>query len=73
MCTSLSPAAMRGELKPEELSLLTGILQKPESAANGARALGDYIGIMRGSRSAPEPSEEGVMELWERMKKEKRG
>lgn len=70
---SLSPAAMSGELKPEELSLLTGILQKPESAANGARALGDYIGIMRGSRSAPEPSEEGVMELWERMKKEKRG
>ena len=70
---SLSPAAMSGELSPDELSLMTGIMQKPESAANGARALADYIGIMRAERSAPPPSEEGVMEMWERMKKEKRG
>ena len=70
---SLSPAAMSGELSPDELSLLTGILQKPESVANGTRALADYIGIMRAERSAPPPSEEGVMEMWERMKKEKRG
>lgn len=70
---SLSPAAMSGELSPDELSLMTGIMQKPESAANGARALADYIGIMRAERSVPPPSEEGVMEMWERMKKEKRG
>ena len=70
---SIAPAAMSGELSPDELSLLTGIMQKPESAANGARALADYISIMKERRSVPAPSEEGVMELWERMKKEKRG
>ena len=38
---SIAPAAMSGELSPDELSLLTGIMQKPESAANGARALAE--------------------------------
>ena len=40
---ALSAAALAGTLSGEEMSLLTGVLQKPESLANGARALEDYI------------------------------
>ncbi len=43
----VTPAALAGELAPEEMSLLAGVWQKPESLANGHQALRDYIDIIR--------------------------
>ncbi len=43
-------AKLSGELTPDELSLLTVILQKPETIANGQKALSDYIAIMESQR-----------------------
>lgn len=43
-------AKLSGELSPEEISLLTVILQKPETVANGQTALSDYIEIMESER-----------------------
>jgi DNA primase len=40
-------AALSGELTGEEMSHLTAILQKPESAANSAEALEDYCRTIR--------------------------
>jgi len=40
---SVQLAALSGSLTPEEMSHLTGVLQKPESLANGQQALQDYI------------------------------
>ena len=37
---------MAGELTPEEMSHLTGILQKPEALKSSAQALRDYIGVV---------------------------
>ncbi len=42
-----TPAALSGELTGEEFSLFTGIIQKPEAAANARQALADYIAAMR--------------------------
>ena len=39
--------ALAGELTGEEMSHITNLCQKPESAANGRQALADYIGIIR--------------------------
>ena len=67
----LSPAALSGELTAEEASLFTSLIQSPESAANGKRALADYIAIMReGPRNTASTPEE-LMELAGRMKKTK--
>ena len=43
----LSVAALAGELNSEEMGLLTNLLQKPVTLANGAQALEDYITIVR--------------------------
>lgn len=43
----MSLAGLSGELTPDEMSHLTSILQKPESTANAAQALTDYIRIIR--------------------------
>ena len=43
----LSVAALAGELNTEEMGLLTNLLQKPVSLANGVQALEDYITIVR--------------------------
>ena len=40
-------AALAAELTGEEMSHLTALLQKPESAANAPQALADYIRIIR--------------------------
>ena len=53
-------AKLSGELSPDELSLLTVILQKPETIANGQKALSDYIAIMENRRQ-----ESGKMSLQE--------
>ena len=63
----LSPAAMSGELSPEEFSLFTSVIQKPESAANAPRALADYIAIMR----AADKAEGDLVAFQDRMKKTK--
>ena len=41
---------LSGELSGDEISLLTVILQKPETVANGQKALSDYIEIMESER-----------------------
>ena len=41
---------LSGELSGDEISLLTVILQKPETVANGQKALSDYIEIMDSER-----------------------
>ncbi len=63
----LSPAAMSGDLSPEEFSLFTSVIQKPESAANAPRALADYIAIMR----AADKAEGDLLAFQDRMKKTK--
>ena len=40
-------AALAGDFTPEEISHLSGILQKPESLKNGAQALADYCRIIK--------------------------
>lgn len=43
-------AKLSGELSNDEISLLTVILQRPETVANGQKALSDYIEIMESER-----------------------
>ena len=43
----VSLASLAGELSGEEMSHLTAICQKPESAQNGGRALADYIRVIQ--------------------------
>ena len=43
---TVSLAALAGELEPAEMSHLSGVLTKPESLQNGARAMRDYIEII---------------------------
>ena len=43
----LSISSLSGELTGEEMSHLTGVVQKPESPAGGERALTDYCRVIR--------------------------
>ena len=52
---------LAGRLSGDELSLLTTIIQKPETVENGLKALSDYIDIMEGERR----SRQGNMSLTE--------
>ena len=45
--SDMSLSGLSGELTQDEMSHLTAILQKPESSANAAQALADYIRIIR--------------------------
>ena len=45
----MSAASLEGECGPEEMSHLTGILQKPEAPARADRALADYIQVIQAS------------------------
>lgn len=49
---TVSLAALGETLSQDEISLLTSIIQKPEVLANGARALSDYIKIIRAESCA---------------------
>jgi DNA primase len=51
---SLSMAALSESFTADEISHLTGILQKPEMLSNGAKALEDYIEIMRAEKNSLE-------------------
>ena len=44
---SVSMAALAGSFSGDEISLLTRILQKPETLSNGRQAMDDYIGIIK--------------------------
>ena len=44
---SVSLNALTGELSPEEMSHITSVCHQPESLRNGAKALADYINIIR--------------------------
>ena len=46
---TMSAASLAGECGPEEMSHLTGILQKPEAPARADRALADYIQVIQSS------------------------
>lgn len=41
-------ATMTGDLTPEEMSHMTRVVDQPESTAHGARAMADYISMIRG-------------------------
>jgi DNA primase len=51
---SLSMASLSEKFTPDEISHLTAILQKPEMLSNGAKALEDYIEIMRAEKNSLE-------------------
>ena len=46
---AMTAASLAGQCSPEEMSHLTGILQKPEAPAHADRALADYIQAVRKS------------------------
>ena len=46
---ALTAAALAARCSPEEMSHLSGVLQKPESPANADRALEDYIQVIQHS------------------------
>ncbi len=56
----LSAASLSGECTPEEMGHLTGILQRPVTAANAEKALADYIQVIRQSadKRCREPGED---------------
>jgi DNA primase len=47
---SVSMAALAGSFSGDEISVLTRILQKPETLSNGQQAMDDYIGIIKQER-----------------------
>jgi hypothetical protein len=61
---------LTGRLSGDELSLLTTIIQKPETVANGLKALSDYIDIMESERRSREGSM-SLTELAESMRNKK--
>ncbi|MEG1632820.1 MAG: DNA primase [Oscillospiraceae bacterium] len=67
-----SLAAMGEALTQEEAALLTDILQKPESSANGKKALSDYIDIMK-SENRPDGGSDADLLAVQRRLKEKKG
>lgn len=63
-------AALSGNLTGDEISLLTILLQKPESVANGHKALSDYIEIIQNERRNREQSDD-LLSLSENLRKKK--
>jgi DNA primase len=68
---ALSPVILSGTLGPEETGLLTDILQRPESLANGKKALGDYIDIMRTENRGPGTTPEDILAYRDKLKEKK--
>ena len=66
-------AALSGELSPDELALLTGIIQQPAELANGARALDDYISILQTQATAGAASSEADLLAFAKQLKEHKG
>ena len=70
-----SLAALTAALTPEEMSHMTGVCQKPESAANAAQALQDYIGIIReeAQKRAGSSQSDPLLAATEKYKKKNQG
>ena len=66
-------AALSGELTPDELALLTGIIQQPAELSNGARALDDYISILQTQSSAGAAASEADLLAFANKLKEHKG
>ena len=66
-------AALSGKLSPDELALLTGIIQQPAELANGARALDDYISILQTQATAGAASSEADLLAFAKQLKEHKG
>ena len=64
-----SMAVLAETFSPEEVSLLTGILQKPETPGNAGKALEDYIGIIGNAGSGS--SDDELLALAEKYRKTK--
>jgi DNA primase len=61
-------------LAPEEASLVTGIYQAPESSENAARALSDYITVVREEsekRRGADAQEDALTKLTKKYQKQK--
>ena len=69
----VSLPALAGELEGREMDHLTLVLSKPESAANSAQALGDYIAVIRGEGLRPkaQPEDEQLLRMREKYRKKK--
>lgn len=67
---SISIAALSGSLSADEISLLTILLQKPESAVNGHKALSDYIDIIKTEYQRREQSDD-LLSLAESLRNKK--
>ncbi len=68
----LSVAGLSGELSGEEMSHLTGVLQKPEATASAQRALADYIRIIREEAQKRNAQGDPLLAAQEKYKKKKR-
>lgn len=67
---TVSIAALSGSLSPDEISLLTILLQKPESAANSHQALSDYIDIIQTEHRKGEQTDD-LLSLAENLRNKK--
>ena len=67
---NVSMAPLSGNLTPDEISLLTIILQKPEIIANGPQALSDYIEIIHSERQTREQTDD-LLTLAEKLRQKK--
>lgn len=67
---TISIAALSGSLSPDEISLLTILLQKPESAANSHQALSDYIDIIQTEHRKSEQTDD-LLSLAENLRNKK--
>ena len=70
----LSLYLLTEQLKQEEMSQIVAILNQPESSANAARALSDYIGVIReesGKRGAAGAQEDALTKLTRKYQKQK--
>ena len=63
-------AALSAALTPQEMSLLTGIIQTPADLSNAPKALADYIDILQTQRCAAGGAED-LRALAERLKEKK--
>ena len=63
-------AALSATLTPQEISLLTGVIQTPADLSNAPKALGDYIDILQTQRCAADGAED-LRALAERLKEKK--
>jgi hypothetical protein len=66
-------ARLTEELSPQEMNHLTAIAQKPESAANGAQALADYIAVIRQEKEKRDGSGEDPLAAAAQTFKQKKG